>query len=392
MWQLACVSPADSGLEVDWLTADALHSATLELTALGPRTNGTPAEAAASEQVLASFREMGLQGVEAEPFVWDVWLRDQAIVTSAAGSASARAWSPSPSGEVSGVLARVEGDVEGRMALSRSGQMTRAQAFTQALLGGAVGLIHVSEDVADDGADLIEVGHTLDGSSLLAAAVSGADGNALDVGQEVTLTIASETLEDHTSHNVVGRIPGTGAGRVYVVAHVDSWDESESAFDNALGVAALQLLARQALQASAPRRELVFLATSGEEQGLQGAQTWVAEHEDEVRSSSFVMTLDVLWSGAGPFLVMADSDADRALGVTAAEAEGLDPVAAGAPGAGSDHLPFQARGLPAFWATRQPDPHYHTTHDTLDALDMDAAAAALRSQWRVLVEVAEIPE
>ena len=392
IWQIACTAPSDSAVHEDWLTAEHLHESAQALTDLGPRMNGTPEEAAAASLIEGWFVDAGLAGVEAEPFVWDCWQRGSSSVSSSAGSATALAWSPSPSGSVTGELARVEGDVDGKMAFSRSAVMSRAEAFTTALLGGAVGLVHVSEDVAEDGTDLIEVGHTLDGSTLPAAAVGRDDGNALTVGDEVTLTIASSVIQDHESVNVLGRIPGTGAGRVYVVAHYDSWDPSESAFDNALGVAAMRLLALQALQSPAPRREIVFIATSGEEQGLQGAQAWVEAHEDEVRASSFVITLDVLWSGSGSFLVSADSDADRELGMEAAVAEGLEPVAAGSPSAASDHLPFQARGLPAFWATRQPDPHYHTTHDTLGELDMDLAAAALRSQWRVLVEVAEIPE
>lgn len=392
IWQLACTNPADSAATRDWLTSDELAASTEALTSIGARMNGTPEEVEAGQLVEAWFLEAGLTDARSEPFVWDCWQRGSASVSSSAGEGEALAWSPSPAGSVTGVLARVEGDVDGKLALSRSAQMNRARAFADALLGGAVGLVHVSEDVAEDGTDLVEVGHTLDGSSLPAAAVSASVGNALTVGDEVTLTIDATVLEGHTSHNVVGHIPGTGAGRVYVVAHYDSWDPSESAFDNALGVAALRLLALQALESEAPRREIVFLATSGEEQGLQGAQAFVEQHEDEVRASSFVMSLDVLWSGSGSFLVMADSDADRELGMEAALAEGLEPVAAGAPSAGSDHLPFQARGLPAMWATRQPDPHYHTTHDTLEYLDMDLAAAALRSQWRVLVEVAEIPE
>ncbi|HJN77185.1 MAG TPA: M28 family peptidase [Myxococcota bacterium] len=383
-----CTSPDDTGSR-DPITVELLTERTQALVDLGPRVVGTSSEEDARALLDGWFLSTGLQEVESEPFAWDAWQRGASSLNQGGVEYATWAWSPSPSGTVSGVLESVEGDVGGKIALSRSGSMMRTEAFVSALTGGAVGLVHVSEAIDADGTDLVEVGHTLDGSSLPAVALGKRDGNDLELGEEITLSIDSSVLYDHTSYNVVGRVPGTGSGRVYVVAHYDSWDPSESAFDNAMGAAALSLLAERMAQEQ-PRREVVFIATSGEEQGLQGAQAYVEDHLDEVLAGTSVMTLDVLWSASGDYYVAATREEDRVVGMEAALDEGLPARDSGNPSPASDHFAFESRGLDSFWATRQPDIHYHTTHDRLEYLDMDDATAALRTQWVVLQELADL--
>ena len=123
---------------------------------------------------------------------------------------------------------------------------------------------------------------------------------------------------------------------------------------------------------------------AAEEQGVVGAQAWVAANEEWARAGVLVLNLDVMWSAEGRYWINADKDRHRDLGIEVATSEGLDPVDGGAPSPASDHLAFQGRGVPAFWATRQPDRHYHTTHDRLEFLDLRQAASALRMNWAVL--------
>ena len=382
-----CTAPEDSGAR-DPLTVELLSERTQALVDLGPRVATTPSEEAARALLEQWFLEAGLQSVESEPFAWDAWQRGTSSVTQDGVEHRSWAWSPSPSGSWRGTLVPIDEDFSGQIALSKSNKMGRAEAFVTALTGGAEALVHVSQDIDPDGTDLVEVGHTLDGSTLPAVAIQKGVRDQLEL-DTIRLQIESSVVEDHTSYNVVGRVPGSGAGRVYVLAHYDSWDPSESAFDNALGAAALTLLAER-MADERPRREVVFIATAGEEQGLQGAQAYVEEHLDEVLSGSVALTLDVLWSASGDFLVGATDDVDRQVGLEAALAEGLPAVDNGTPAAASDHFAFESRGLESFWSTRQPDVHYHTTHDRLEYLDMDDATAAMRAQWVVLEHLAEL--
>ncbi len=373
------------------IDANALHDATFALTELGPRLVGSEGEADAQAVMTRLFGEAGLADVAAEPFVLDAW--QPGTATLYAGGASGRtvlveALSPSPAIEVTAPLRTTAEDFAGAVVLASSAEGSRAEAFLSASLGGAAALVRVTDDLDHDGGPLVEVGHTLDGSPLPAAAVDHGVGEWLrdHLGEEVTLRLAPHVVPGHTSSNLVARIPGEGGGggRVWVVAHYDSWHVSECAFDNALGAAALTRLAARALASGPPEREIVFLATSAEEQGLQGAAAFAAAHEAEIGPADTVIVLDVLWSGEGAYISLGTDEGLRAMGV-----EALDGLEAGY---GSDHLTFVTRGARSIWLGRWPDRHYHTVADTLDQLDFDEVERAVATNWRILVELAGLPE
>jgi Iap family predicted aminopeptidase len=389
----ACTHPAEPTPDPeDPLTADALAAATAALTDLGPRQVATPAEAEARDVVEDAFREAGLADVAAEPFVFDAWLPGEASVTIGEKTWSVEALSPSPETDLTAELTDDPDDAAGKVLLLSSDDGSRAEEFVRATTSGAVAMIRVTEEVDPDGSPLVEVGHTLSGTSFPSVAVDHATGARLKrkLGQQATIHIAPNWARDHESANVVGRVPGSGAGQVFVVAHYDSWHPSESAFDNALGVGALVQLAKAAT-ALDPDPDLVFLATSGEEQGLQGSIAWASAHADEIGPGDLVITLDVLWSAEGEFIVMATDPELLSTAMGAATAEGLTPVDGGDPGIASDHFPFVTRGADAVWCGRWPDRHYHTSRDLYDTLDFDDAARGMRSQWRVLQAAAGEP-
>ncbi|HEU4797226.1 MAG TPA: M20/M25/M40 family metallo-hydrolase, partial [Pyrinomonadaceae bacterium] len=86
-------------------------------------------------------------------------------------------------------------------------------------------------------------------------------------------------IQAGTVNNVIGRLPGTGAGRaVMVMAHYDSAQTSSGASDNGASVAAM-LETLRALKGSSPfKNDLVILFTDAEETGLLGARAFVTEH------------------------------------------------------------------------------------------------------------------
>ncbi len=389
---LACVAPVeDSAAPSSGFTAERLEAATRVLTDLGPRASGSPAEVQARDAVVAMLQQAGL-APELAPFTWSPWVRGEASLAIGDQQWPALALSPSPT--TTGLRLRLadgaSGDLDGAAALFRSSDGSRAEQFASALLGGAAAMIRVTDDLDTDGSPLVEVGHTLWGTSLPSVAVDRTTGDALEaqLGQEVVVDIAAGFLDDHQSHNVLARLPGTTGLRVFVTAHYDSWDVSECAIDNALGVATLVLLAEQAAAAATRSHEVVFLVTAGEEQGVVGALDWVGANEDQLSATTLVLNLDIPWAAEGRYLVAASDDALRAHGIALAQAEGLDPVDAGEPSLSSDHVPFVTRGLPAAWLTRWPDRHYHTHADTADALDYEQALAAARVNLGLLTEAA----
>jgi hypothetical protein len=384
---LACTPTSTDSVDIDWLTAEKLDEMTRRLTDLGPRQVATDAEPLAAEVVEAMLLEGGLEDVERAPFVWDAWLPGTATLTVGDSILSAEPLSPSPTTTgLTGTL--TSGATSGGIALYSSDDGSRAEQFLFALTGGAAAMIRITESLDEDGGPLIEVGHTLEGSSMPAVAVDAVTGAILKaaIGQTVTLDVTSTTVTDHTSDNLVGWLEGSASSAtVALTAHYDSWHPSESAADNALGVAMAALLAADVAQ-SIPDRRLLVLLTSGEEQGLQGASRWVSDNESLANSVNLVINLDIPWSDEGALRCGCDDDEVMAQALEAFEDEGLTAEDVGAPWPASDHLPFQTRGAAAIWCTRQPYRRYHTEADIVDVIDMEQAAAAMRAHATILRE------
>lgn len=382
MWFfLACTPPVqDSDAPIDWLTAEVLAETTRRLTDLGPRQVATDAESQAAAIVEDMLLTAGLQDVERAPFTFDAWLPGAASITLDGVSLPAEPLSPSP--PTAGLSAPLSSGAQpGMIALYSSDDGSRAEQFLLALTGGAVAMIRITEDLTESGEPLVEVGHTLEGSTLPAVAVDAETGARLKaaIGQTVELDLSSTTLPDHTSDNVVGWLEGSASSAtIALTAHYDSWHSSESAADNALGVAMAVLLAGH-IAKGMPDRRLLVLLTSGEEQGLQGASAWVEDNESLARSVHLVINLDIPWSDEGALRCGCDDDEIMAEILAAFEQEGLSAEDVGAPWPASDHLPFQTQGASALWCSRQPYRRYHTEADIIDVIDMEQSAAVLRA-------------
>lgn len=223
-------------------------------------------------------------------------------------------------------------------------------------------------------------------------------------GMEVTLQ--EFRVSGRSSWNVVGILPGermvyeSGSaiagdrGLVIVGGHFDSTSERPSSLapgaeDNASGAAGVIELAR--VMAEVPHtNDIIFIAFSGEEQGLYGSAAFVDElpaaEKERVRG---VVTMDMVAfskSGAsGPLGVLIETEnvhADFA-GVfvdVAAEVTKLRVATSYNP-FGSDHVSFLDAGLPAILAIDSDwnrYPHYHKSTDTPDKLTPELAHEILK--------------
>lgn len=79
--------------------------------------------------------------------------------------------------------------------------------------------------------------------------------------------------------NVLGILRGRGsAGSVLLTAHYDTVASAPGAADDAAGVAALIEIARVLAQTSSRERDVLFLFTDGEEEGLLGVSAFMSKH------------------------------------------------------------------------------------------------------------------
>lgn len=121
---------------------------------------------------------------------------------------------------------------------------------------------------------------------------AAADGQLKPFDLPGTLTLAGRTrIEPAESRNVVARLEGSDAdlGREFIAytAHLDHIGTGAAvngdriyngAMDNALGVSVMLEAAKQLTDAATkPKRSLLFIALTGEEKGLLGAE-WFAAH------------------------------------------------------------------------------------------------------------------
>lgn len=179
----------------------------------------------------------------------------------------------------------------------------------------------------------------------------------------------ANVLEKTVSHNVIARVQGADRADECVIytAHWDHFGKDEKisgdniyngALDNATGTAALiELAAAFVKLGTPPRRSVLFIAVTGEEQGLLGSTYYVAHPVVPLAKTAAAINLDSL----NIFGRMKDiqvvgyglSDLDEYARLAAAR-QGRYLVPESHPERGgffrSDHFPFVLAGVPTLYA------------------------------------------
>jgi len=215
--------------------------------------------------------------------------------------------------------------------------------------------------------------------------------------------------KDVNSANIIGEIPG---GKkvdevIMIGAHYDSWHAGTGATDNGVGSAVMIEVMRilKTLNVSMDRTVRIGL-WSGEEQGLYGSEAYVKQHFGDAKTMKLLPEHAKL---SGYFNL--DNGSGRIRGVYLQENDAMRPLFESwlAPfrdeGAttitikstsGTDHLSFDAVGLPGFQFIQDPLDYgsitHHSNMDTYDhavASDLMEASAVIAA---VVYQAANSPE
>lgn len=190
---------------------------------------------------------------------------------------------------------------------------------------------------------------------------------------------------DLNAYNIVGEIPGSdpkiGSELVMLGGHFDGWHTGTGATDNASGSAimleALRILKTAGLK---PRRTVRIGLWSAEEQGLLGSRAYVTEHfadratmqlkPDHGKFSAYFNVDNGTGAIRGVYLQGNDAVAPifsawmepfRSLGMTTLTLRNTG---------GTDHLSFDAVGLPGFQFIQDPVEYStRTHHSNMDVYD-----------------------
>jgi hypothetical protein len=218
---------------------------------------------------------------------------------------------------------------------------------------------------------------------------------------------ASPGNED--AYNITGDIPGGAkADEVIMIgAHFDSWHSGTGATDNAAGSAVMMEVMRILKSLNLKLDRTVRIALwSGEEQGLLGSKAYVKEHfgdpdtmrlqEAHARLSGY-FNLD---NGSGKIrgVYLQGNDAMRPVferWLAPFRDQGVATISIRNTG-GTDHLSFDAVGLPGFQFIQDPLEYstltHHSNMDTLDHIqgpDLMQAAAVIAT---VVYDAANRPD
>lgn len=208
---------------------------------------------------------------------------------------------------------------------------------------------------------------TIEGKNMLQKALAK-DFKPTPMGLTLDHTMQVET-EKQLSNNVIGILPGTDRADEYII-YTAHWDHIgigpvvkgdsiyNGALDNASGMATFMAIAKAFAEAKEkPKRSIIFLAVTAEEQGLLGSQ-WYAENpiypldktianlnKDGANVHGSMKDLTVTGFGHSELDELAEAEAKK---------QGRYVIPDQQPEKGyffrSDHFNFAKVGVPAFYA------------------------------------------
>jgi hypothetical protein len=212
-------------------------------------------------------------------------------------------------------------------------------------------------------------------------------------GQAPTVELQSETKlsdQDLQGHNVIAEIPGTdptlGAQVVMLGGHLDSWTSGTGATDNGAGcIVALEAVRLLKTLGVKPKRTIRIALWDGEEQGLLGSFHYIRNHfgdpadmklKPEQQQISVYFNLD---NGSGRIRGIFAQGNEQAAAVfrqwlVPFRDMGASTVTLHNTGS-TDHLSFDAVGIPGFQFIQDPLDYetrtHHSNQDNYDHLNMD---------------------
>ena len=203
-------------------------------------------------------------------------------------------------------------------------------------------------------------------------------------GPTLRVQIDAEFLGEQPVSNTLAEIKGSSRAREYVMlsAHMDSWEASSGATDNATGtimmLEAMRILKRVGYT---PKRTILAGHWAGEEQGLNGSRSFVKDHPEVVSGLHALFNQD---NGTGRIvglnasgLVSADTVLRSYLSQLPSDfTQWIRYGGVGLPGTGgTDHVSFVCAGAPGFsfgalsWDYGLTT--WHTNRDTYDKIIVD---------------------
>ncbi|MFH6995379.1 M20/M25/M40 family metallo-hydrolase [Flavobacterium sp. FlaQc-48] len=215
-----------------------------------------------------------------------------------------------------------------------------------------------------------------------------------------------------STQNVLGYIEGSDVNLknefIVIGAHYDHWGWGgkgsgskkkdtlaihNGADDNASGVAALLCILQEVAKSKVkPKRSIIFITFSGEEEGLSGSKYFVTHLPIKKEAVKVMLNMDMVgrlnaekqiyMGGAGTF------QDGVALMKKLGENSGLNPVIHAGEVGGSDHVSFYKASVSCIGFHTGGHPQYHTPEDDIELINSEGGALVSKYIYTALVAIA----
>ena len=378
---------------------------------VGARQAGSANDARAVQWALAQLARLGFSNVRAEPVELVTWQRGAAsarllapharelvvtglgntVGTPDGGIEAELAWYP----DLAALRADASGRARGRIVfIDEKTERTRdASGYSRSILSRVRGAIEAGRHgalavaIRSLGTDHDPIAHTgsmrydpsVPAIPAVAVSVPDADWIAERAGRgeplRMKLQMAPTSRLPARSSNVIAEIPGTdlAAEIVLLGAHLDSWDITPGAQDDAAGVGIVTAAAKAILDGGRrPRRTVRVVLFANEENGFDGAKAYARKYKDVVHQAVGESDL-----GAGRSWRLRSRVREEALAAVAAMAAVLQPLGIAAAGNEASPEPdasvlMEANGWPMLELTQDGTRYFdvhHTVNDTVDRVE-----------------------
>lgn len=402
-------------------------------TEVGPRPDGSEAEARARTWAVAKLKALGFQNVRIETYTLPIWQRGQetaevlspypqALHVTALGNSGATpaegltlpvVFFPTyndlllaPDESLNGKIAFVSNHMKATQDASSYGAegQARFNGPNVAAKKGAAAI--VIRSIGSDHSNAPHTGATRfdDGvKPIPAAALSVADAGNLErmISRSkdplvMHLTVTPKFLGDKQSGNVMGDLPGSdkNTGVIVVGGHLDSWDFGTGALDDGAGIAITAAAAKIVHDAGPHRRTIRVVWFGDEETGGYGGKAYAKAHVNERHDLAAESDLgaDCVWQFKTNFPESAKAIAERL-------AVALSPLGVvrsrEIAGDGTDVTPIFRNGVAAVDLDQDASRYFnyhHTSEDVLERIDLEQFRQNVAAWTAMLAVVANAPE
>ena len=214
----------------------------------------------------------------------------------------------------------------------------------------------------------------------------------------VRLRTSGKTFKDVPSQNVIAEIRGREKPDEVVVigGHIDSWDVGQGAHDDGGGcVIAMQALTLLRQLGLTPRRTIRVVLFTNEENGLNGAEQYVAQHAAELGTHVLALEADTGVFAPRGFEVEGDADALRRATDIASLLEPIGGHRVEAGHSGADVGELVAKGVVGLGLSMDSSTYFdyhHSQADTLDKIRPEDLRRDIAAVAVMAYVVADMPE